>query len=73
MHSIQAILNGRATRIGGKLRQFWGRLTRDPACEFTGQLIIMQGKLDEHYARGRSERQRNHGFPERRRALNVVA
>jgi len=64
---------GRYKQVGGRLCKLWGRWTRDQGREFIGEMIIVEGKLEEYYA---SRRERNPAadanFRERRHSLNVV-
>ena len=80
MHSNNlAKWHGRCKQAGGRLRQWWGRLSRDSAGEFRGDQLIIEGKLQAYYACGRvaargDRRQSCIGsLIERRRAFHVVA
>jgi uncharacterized protein YjbJ (UPF0337 family) len=79
MNSNQAKWQGRCKQAGGTLYRLWGRLTRDSDCEFRGNQLIIEGKLQAYYACGRvaahgDRRQSRIGsLIERRRAFHVVA
>jgi uncharacterized protein YjbJ (UPF0337 family) len=45
------ILNARWKQVRGRCRKAWGRWTRNVFQEFRGEREIVDGKLEEHYAR----------------------
>ncbi len=47
----QFMSKGRRQQMRGKFKKLWGRLTHNPYCEFLGEQDIIEGKLDEYYAR----------------------
>ncbi|MDB5812347.1 MAG: hypothetical protein JWN94_4469 [Betaproteobacteria bacterium] len=51
MQSTRFIWKARWAQFGGRLSKYWGRLTGNAAREFSGELAIMHGKLEEFYAR----------------------
>ena len=79
MYSTRAIWLSRGKQMGGRFCRWWGKLTRDPGCEFRGDLIIVEGKLEAYYAGNpagaRSDRRQSRigMFIDRRRSFHVVA
>lgn len=51
MRSIAALWKGRSKQARGRLYKLWGRFTHNQRREFIGDLIIVEGKLETHYAR----------------------
>ncbi len=70
MQSTAKVWKGRAKQFGGRLCRLWGRATRNSRREFIGDLIIVEGKLEEYNARRRRERAAR--FTGRPRSLHVV-
>jgi uncharacterized protein YjbJ (UPF0337 family) len=50
------ILDGRWKQVRGRCRKAWGRWTRNVFEEFRGERDIVDGKLEEHYARNAAMR-----------------
>lgn len=74
MRGTATIFKGRCKQVGGRLCKLWGRWTRNGRREFIGDLIIVEGKLEEFYASRRAARQSPADLPAaRQRNLNVVA
>ena len=79
MYSTQAQWLGRCRQVSGRFCKLWGRLTRNPDREFSGDQLIIGGKLDVYYANGaaaaRGDRRQSRigSFIERRRSFHVVA
>lgn len=67
MQVIAEVLKGRCKQVGGRLCKLWGRVTRDERRQFMGDLIIVEGKLEEFHARSRRE---TRPIPPQRRALD---
>ena len=78
MDTTRARWQSRCKQMGGRFCRLWGKLIRDPGYEFRGDLLIVEGKLEEFYfgnsARARDRRQLRIGtFLDRRRSFHVVA
>jgi uncharacterized protein YjbJ (UPF0337 family) len=75
MHTAM-IIKARCKQGGGRLRKWWGQVTGDRSSEFTGDLIIVEAKLEEYYRRSKIPVFRRPSQPrlfiERRRAFHVV-
>lgn len=52
------IVGGKWKQIRGRLRHGLGRLTGSPFGEFEGQQDILNGKIQEHRGRARSDTRR---------------
>ncbi len=73
-NTTATIFKGRCKQVGGRLCKLWGRFTRNGRREFIGDLIIVEGKLEEFYAsRHPAQASPRTGLAARRPTLNVVA
>ncbi len=77
MPNTRMILEARCKQARGKLCKWWGRLVGSQSREFMGDLIIVEGKLQEYYAGsialGAHRRTNSRLFRERRCAFHIVA
>lgn len=74
MQGTATIFKGRCKQVGGRLCKWWGRWTRNHRREFIGDLIIVEGKLEEFYASRHATRPTPRRLPAASRpTLNVVA
>lgn len=74
MYESRARWQGRSKLIRGRCCRLWGRVTGNPDREFQGEQLIIAGKLEAYYARGRPQTDVGPGgFIDRRRSFYVVA
>lgn len=66
----QFLSQGRRKQIRGKIQKMWGKLTHNSYEEFLGEQEIMEGKIEEYYARKSCD---SRGTPRPARAGNSYA
>ena len=47
----QFLSKGRWKQMRGRIQKMWGKLTHNPYEEFLGEQEIVEGKIEEYYAR----------------------